>query len=342
MPRRSKEVSEDIKTLIKEHKDKGLSVRKIAELVNVPKSTVQDILTRFQKRGTHVTACRTGRPRKTSTADDRKIMREVEKNRKMTAKEVRNSLPESVATSVCVQTIRNRIKEKGLKGCTARRTPLMSKGNMKKRVAWAEKYINEPKTFWHKVIWSDESKFTLFGNDGHQKVWRRPGEEYALKCTVPTVKFGGGSIMVWGSMAASGVGNLVFIDGIMDRYVYKTILDENVLQSAQKLGMEEEFIFQHDNDPKHKSRFAMKYFEEAYVECLDWPSQSPDMNPIEHLWRMVKYKLRNRTASSVEEKKQQIQEVWSEISPDLTKKLVNSMQKRLKKLIEVKGAPTGY
>ena len=63
----------------------------------------------------------------------------------------------------------------------------------------------------------------------NQKVWRKPGEEHKMECTVPTVKHGGGSIMVWGSMAASGVGNLVFIDGIMYRYVYKTILDENML-----------------------------------------------------------------------------------------------------------------
>ena len=128
----------------------------------------------------------------------------------------------------------------------------------------------------------------------------------------------------------------------MDRYFYKTILDENVLQSAEKLGVIDDFYFQQDNDPKHKSKHAMEFFDETVVKCLDWVAQSPDVNPIEHLWRMMKLKLKNRRASNIEERKQQIQDVWKQMSPDLTKKLVHSMPKRLKKLIEVKGAPTGY
>ena len=125
-------------------------------------------------------------------------MQEVEKNRKKTSKELRSLLTESVATSITNQALRNRIREKGLKGCTASRTTLMSNKNMKNRVAWAEQYLEQPKTFRQKVICSDESKFTPIGDDGHEKVWRRPHEEYFLKCAVPTVKHRDGSIMVWG------------------------------------------------------------------------------------------------------------------------------------------------
>ena len=342
MSKRSKEISEDVKAIILNHKNNGKKVREISELVGIPKSTVQDIITRFRERGAHTTAARAGRPRKTTPADDRTIIRSVRKNRKLTAKEIMDTLPDDLATNLSLQTVRNRIREKGFRGCTARRTPCVTKPNIKKRLAWAKKYVSEPKTFWEKIIWSDECKFNLFGADGNQKVWRKPGEEHKMECTSPTVKHGGGSIMVWGSMAASGVGNLVFIDGIMDRFVYKKILEDNVLQSAVKLGIIDEFYFQQDNDPKHKSKHAMEFFEEAAVECLDWVAQSPDMNPIEHLWRMMKLKLKNRRASNIAEKKLQIQEVWAQISPDLTKKLVHSMPKRVKKVIQVKGAPTGY
>ena len=86
----------------------------------------------------------------------------------------------------------------------------------------------------------------------------------------------------------------------------------------------------------------MEFFDEAVVKCLDWVVQSPDTNPMENLWRMMKLKLKNRRASNIEERKQQIQDVWEQMSPDLTKKLVHSMPKRLKKLIKVKGAHTGY
>ena len=100
MPRRSKEITDEVKAIILGHKNKGGKVREITEQVNIPKSTVQDIITRFRERGTHSTASRTGRPRKTTPADDRKIIREVLKNGKLSAKEVLDTLPEDLATTL--------------------------------------------------------------------------------------------------------------------------------------------------------------------------------------------------------------------------------------------------
>ena len=148
--------------------------------------------------------------------------------------------------------------------------------------------------------------------------------------------------MVWGCMSANGVGNLVIIVGIMDQYVYRNILEANVLQSAEKLGLAEGFIFQQDNDPKHTSKYAKKFFEEAYVELLDWVNRSPDLNPMENLWRKVKVELNKKTRSNIEQRKAQILEVWHSISPEFLTKLVKSMPKRLKKVILQKGSPLGY
>ncbi|KAH8245626.1 hypothetical protein KR032_001767, partial [Drosophila birchii] len=69
----------------------------------------------------------------------------------------------------------------------------------------------------------------------------------------PTVKHGGGSVMVWDCMAASRVGYLVFIEGNMDKHMYLKILKDNLEDSAMKLGLEDNFRFYQDNDPKHKS-----------------------------------------------------------------------------------------
>ncbi|GFU17207.1 transposable element Tc1 transposase [Trichonephila clavipes] len=81
-----------------------------------------------------------------------------------------------------------------------------------KRLDFANEHINEPPQFWEKVLFSDESKFCIFGIKGRKLVWRKQGTAFEKENIVPTVKYGGGGVMVWGCMAANGVGRLTFID----------------------------------------------------------------------------------------------------------------------------------
>ena len=76
-------------------------------------------------------------------------------------------------------------------------------------------HADKDEDYWDSILWSDETKINVFGTDGFKTVWRHKGEEYKEKCMVPTVKHGGGSVLMWGCMSAAGVGELHFIDGIM-------------------------------------------------------------------------------------------------------------------------------
>ncbi|KAF7692941.1 Transposable element Tcb2 transposase [Cucumispora dikerogammari] len=114
--------------------------------------------------------------------------------------------------------------------------------------------------------------------------------------------------MVWGCFSYNGKGNLHFIDGKMHKFQYKKILAEKLDISRQKLGLGNGFLFQQDNEPKHKSRYAMVFFKENAIDVLEWSSQSPDLNPIDHIWCYIKEKVQISRLKNVNELKEKIKE----------------------------------
>ncbi len=179
----------------------------------------------------------------------------------------------------------------------------------------------------NKILWSDETKIELFGLNSKRYVWRKPGTAHHLSNTVPTVKHGGGSIMLWGCFSAAGTGRLVTTEGKMNAAKYRDILDENLLQSAQDLRLGRRFPFQQDNDPKHTDKITKDWLHNNSVTVLEWPSQSPDVNPIEHLWRDLKMAVHQRLPSNLTELERICKDEWQRIPKSRCEKLVASLQK---------------
>jgi hypothetical protein len=299
---------------------------------------VSAIVKRVKTNGTTQTRAKSGRPPKIGRSTDLNILREWTSNPRQPPRQVISTL----GLNVSINTVKRRIKKRGLSGFIAARKPFINDRNRKRRVALAKDLLNKPISFWKRVIWSDEKKFELFGAKRRVIVYRRPGERYELKYLKPTIKHGGGSLMLWGCLSYYGGGALEIINGKMNQYVYRSILEDNLQFSADLMGIGDRFVFQQHLDPKHTATAARDFLEENNIDVLNWSPQSPDLNIIEHAWEYLDTHVPTTARSNKISFMKALRETWDQLPQDYIKTLVESVPRRLQAIINAKGAPTRY
>ena len=209
----------------------------------------------------------------------------------------------------------------GLKNYARPKKPRLLLRHKRERLAFARVMARMPKDAWNDVIFTDESKYNLHGPDGTKRVWRYPGSPILDHHVRKVVKFGGGSVMVWGAITHSGVGKLVFIEEKMNSELYVDILRSGLRGTIELYGYDlDQIIFQQDNDPKHLSNYTRSFLSQLCsfgMRILRWPSCSPDMNIIEHVWDDVDKRVRQSLPQTpnMNDLKSIIEEEWYKTDP---------------------------
>lgn len=335
----SGQVHSDIVSLL----DAGLSLRQIAAHLGVGCTAVHKVRAATRP---DMQKSRGGRPAKLTAADKRWLSRMITSGKADTAPQLTQNLRNNMSMEISTETVRNALKEAGLKAKPKQKKPRILPKHRRQRMDFAIRYQHWTKEDWKCIIWSDETKINRLGPDGRKWVWKKPGERALTDRFVQgTMKYGGGSLMMWGCMTAQGVGHACRIDGGMDAALYTSILNDELMKTMKDYRLDQDStLFQHDNDPKHTSAVARKCLKKRKIKVLDWPTQSPDLNPIEQLWQHLKRQLANYETepAGVCELWERVETEWNKIPRQVCVDLIESMPRRVHAVLKAKGGYTKY
>ncbi|UYV61482.1 Transposase [Cordylochernes scorpioides] len=316
----------------------GWSIRQIAADTHLGASTVHRLWRRWLEQGNVAIYRNVGATRVTSARVDRRILRQAVAAPQATCTAILQHVQDTLDHSISTRTISRRLVANGLHSCRPLRRLPLTPPNRRQRLEWC-RARSTWMTEWHRVVFSDESRFCLSSDSRRVRVWRRRGERSNPAAIVerPTVRQRG--IMVWGAIAYDSRSPLLRIQGTMtaQRYV-DDVLRPVTLPYLQGVP---NALYQQDNARPHTARISQQALQD--VQMLPWPPYSPDLSPIEHVWDIIGRRLHALPQPrSEDELWQMVEREWRAISQDAIRTLIDSLSRRVAACIAVRGGPTCY
>ena len=335
--------------------------REIADLMKCSKSAVQHTLATYLFETFQGRNPRRKYERKTTQRENRYIERALKQNDSLPLRDITNI----IGLPISERTVRRRRSEAGLGSYVAAEKPGLRKENVVKRLEWAMRYKDWTDDDWKHVIWSDESNIWIGVNPRRQWVICPPGERLNWKYVKKTFKSAQVKVMVWACFTGERLGPLIVCDdGGIGADEYEDILYDGLFSLIDDLleppddpgtiqvADQNTFLFMQDNALCHKAIPVLEFLQENRVPIMEWPPQSPDLNPIENLWTELKVRfhkwfleLFNYPSKSLEARyrySEVLQEVWYSQGMEMVEALIQSMPLRCQAVIDAKGGWMKY
>ncbi|UYV68306.1 hypothetical protein LAZ67_5003808 [Cordylochernes scorpioides] len=314
----------------------GWSLRQNAADTHLGASTVHRLWRRWLEQGNVAIYRNISATRVTSARVDRRILRQAVAAPQATCTAILQHVQDTLDHSISTRTISRRLVANGLHSCRPLRRLPLTPPNRRQRLEWC-RARSTWMTEWHRVVFSDESRFCLSSDSRRVRVWRRRGERSNPAAIVerPTVRQRG--IMVWGAIAYDSRSPLLRIQGTMtaQRYV-DDVLRPVTLPYLQGVP---NALYQQDNARPHTARISQQALQD--VQMLPWPPYSPDLSPIEHVWDIIGRRLHALPQlRSEDELWQMVEREWRAIPQDAIRTLIDSLPRRVAACIAVRGGET--
>lgn len=306
----------------------------ISRVLHVPRTTVRRTIQSYNMRGSVSRQRGSGRPRKTTQRSDRRLIRLARANRFATVPLLAGWWNEPVSG----MTLSRRLRQASFKSYRPPVKPYLSPENIRNRLRWTMRRVLWRLPMFRRVVWSDESRFRLFKNDRRTRVWRLRGERFKPDLMQHSFHSQGGSVHVWGAFWYGGRSDLQILIENVNGNRYCEVIRHFIRSSRPPLN----WILQQDNAPAHTSQVVTRYFQEAGIQSLPWPSKSPDLNPIEHVWDYIGRKAVKRFPANLFQLRNFLIEEWNRIPQMYLDHLVEGMPRRIGAVVEAHGRNTKY
>ena len=328
----------------------GLTSTQIARSLDVPQSTVRSVLERLQTTPSGVNKPRSGRPSLTTPREARILLRQLRSEPKVTWRQLKRN----TGINLDPRTLNVILRAHGISHWLALKRPKLTPKIALLRLKWAIKHKDWTVDQWRKIIWSDEASVARGKGKAREWVFGTPEQKWDKDkvMEIPNGKLF--SIMVWGAFWGSGRSDIYLLDRDFESKKhgysatsYIKVLDHN-LAGIWEPGL----LFMQDNAPIHKAKKSKLWFQEMGIEVMEWPPYSPDLNPIENLWALLKkeaYKiypdldsLHGKGDEAETQLLQILQRAWANIREEVIEGLISSMPRRCAAVIKAEGWHTKY